>query len=83
MGVRPADALRIALRAAASGFVLVHNHPSGDSQPSPEDLAFTRRLAGAAAIVGMPLLDHVVVTRDGFSSVPFAIEGEAAGAEVA
>lgn len=71
MGVRTADPLRIALRAAASGFVLVHNHPSGDPTPSAEDISFTRRVAEAAAIIGMPLLDHVVVARDGFASVPF------------
>lgn len=74
MGVRPADPLRLALRAAASGFVLVHNHPSGDPTPSAEDTVFTRRVASAAAIVGMPLLDHVVVAREGFSSVPFSAE---------
>ncbi len=74
MGVRPADPLRLALRAAASGFVLVHNHPSGDPTPSAEDIVFTRRVASAAVIVGMPLLDHVVVARDGFSSVPFSAE---------
>ncbi|CAN5835852.1 DNA repair protein RadC [soil metagenome] len=71
MGVRPADPLRIALRAAASGFVLVHNHPSGDPSPSHEDLVFTRRVAAAAAVVGVPLLDHVVVAAGGFASVPF------------
>jgi len=75
MGVRPADPLRLALRASASGFVLVHNHPSGDPTPSPEDVAFTRRVAAAAAVVGTPLLDHVVVVRGGFASVPFAVEG--------
>lgn len=74
MGVRPADPLRIALRAAASGFVLVHNHPSGDPTPSNEDIVFTRRVAAAAAVVGAPLLDHVVVARGGFESVPFPSE---------
>lgn len=77
MGVRPADPLRYALRAAASGFVLVHNHPSGDPTPSVEDVSFTRRVAAAAAVVGVPLLDHVVVTREGFSSVPFEVDGPA------
>jgi len=76
MGVRPADPLRLALRASASGFVLVHNHPSGDPTPSVEDVTFTRRLAAAAVVVGMPLLDHVIVARGGFSSVPFAVDGE-------
>lgn len=57
------DPLRIALREAASAFVLVHNHPSGDPQPSDEDVAFTGAVAEAAAIVGTPLLDHVIVAR--------------------
>lgn len=72
MGVRAADPLRLALRAAASGFVLVHNHPSGDPTPSDEDVTFTRRVAAAGVVVGVPLLDHVVVAGGGFSSVPFA-----------
>jgi DNA repair protein RadC len=57
------DPLRIALREAASGFVLVHNHPSGDPEPSDEDVAFTRNVAGAAALVGVPMFDHVIVAR--------------------
>jgi DNA repair protein RadC len=57
------DPLRIALREAASAFVLVHNHPSGDPAPSEEDVAFTRVVAEAAAVVGTPMLDHVIVAR--------------------
>jgi DNA repair protein RadC len=56
------DPLRIALRAAASAFVLVHNHPSGDPTPSDEDLAFTRAVVEGAAAIGTPMLDHVVST---------------------
>lgn len=74
LGLRATDPLRFAIRAAASGFVLVHNHPSGDPTPSPEDVAFTERVATAARVVGLPLVDHVVVARDGFSSVPFRSE---------
>lgn len=57
------DVLRAALREAASAFVMVHNHPSGDPTPSDEDIAFTRSIAEAGAIVGAPLLDHVIVAR--------------------
>ena len=57
------DVLRIAVREGASAFVLVHNHPSGDPAPSSEDIAFTRTVERAAAVVGTPLLDHVVVAR--------------------
>lgn len=79
VGVRAADPLRIALRAGASGFVLVHNHPSGDPTPSAEDVLFTRKVASAAAVCGVPLLDHVVVAREGFASVPFSAAGEIEG----
>jgi DNA repair protein RadC len=61
--VAPRDVLRMALREAAAGFVLVHNHPSGDPAPSREDITFTRMVAEAAAVVGVPMLDHVVVAR--------------------
>lgn len=63
------DPLRVALREAASSFVLVHNHPSGDPTPSKEDISFTQRLFDAAAVMGTPLLDHVVVGRDGAVSM--------------
>ena len=63
------DVLRIVLREAASSFVAVHNHPSGDPRPSAQDLDFTLRLARAAQTVGTPLLDHVVVARDGYASM--------------
>jgi DNA repair protein RadC len=67
--VAPRDALRIAVREAASAFVLVHNHPSGNPAPSEEDVTFTRLLAQAASLVGTPLLDHVVVARRQCSSM--------------
>jgi DNA repair protein RadC len=63
------DVLRVALREAASAFVLVHNHPSGDPAPSDEDIAFTRLVCEAASLVGTPLLDHVVVARRRASSM--------------
>jgi len=56
------EILRAALADAAMGFVLVHNHPSGDPSPSSEDVAMTRAVGRAAEIVGVALLDHVIVT---------------------
>jgi DNA repair protein RadC len=57
------DPLRVALREAASAFILVHNHPSGDPVPSDEDATFTRALATAARAIGTPMLDHVIIAR--------------------
>jgi DNA repair protein RadC len=59
------EVLAIALGDAASGFILAHNHPSGSPEPSAADVAMTRSVADAAAIVGVPLLDHVIVTAHG------------------
>jgi len=59
------DLLRAALVDAASAMILVHNHPSGDPTPSPEDLAMTRTVADAASVVGVPLVDHVIVVASG------------------
>jgi DNA repair protein RadC len=55
------DVLRPVIREAASAFVIVHNHPSGDPTPSPEDIELTEAIARAGAIVGTPLVDHVIV----------------------
>ena len=69
MHVGTRDPLRCALREGASAFVLVHNHPSGDATPSPEDVAFTTRVSEGGDLVGAPLVDHVVVTRGGYVSL--------------
>jgi DNA repair protein RadC len=55
------DVLRVVVASGASKFVLAHNHPSGDPTPSKEDIVITRAVARAAAIVGTPLVDHVIV----------------------
>jgi len=60
---------RPALREAAAAIVLVHNHPSGDPTPSPEDRELTRRLASAGNLLGVPVLDHVIVAERGFASL--------------
>ena len=56
------DILRLALVDGASAMVLVHNHPAGDPSPSSQDLEMTEAVAEAAAVVGVPLRDHVIVT---------------------
>jgi len=63
--VEPRELLKRALLANAAGLIVYHNHPSGDPTPSREDREFTRRLASAAESIGLRLLDHVVVARDG------------------
>jgi DNA repair protein RadC len=65
----PRDVLHPAVRDAASSIVLVHNHPSGDPTPSVDDIEMTRAVARASRVLGIELLDHVVVARDGSSSL--------------
>jgi DNA repair protein RadC len=66
--VSPRDALRPAIREGAHGVVFVHNHPSGDPAPSPEDADLTERLRAAAEIVGVLARDHVIVASGGYYS---------------
>lgn len=66
--VHPREVFRPAIVAAATSVILVHNHPSGDPEPSEEDLAITRRLVQVGELHGIPVLDHVVVARRGFVS---------------
>jgi DNA repair protein RadC len=59
--VHPREVFKPAILANAASVILAHNHPSGDPQPSPEDVAITRRLQEAGQILGIEVLDHVVV----------------------
>ena len=63
--IRAAEVLRPAVAAGVPAFVVVHNHPSGDPTPSPEDMVCTRRLVDAAKMLDVAMLDHVVVCGPG------------------
>ncbi len=67
--VHPREVFRPAIAHSASAVLVAHNHPSGDPEPSAEDLALTRRLDKAARLLGFSLLDHLVVGRRGFVSL--------------
>ena len=56
-----ADIFRPAIRCGAGAMIVAHNHPSGDPTPSPEDVAFTRRLREAGTLLGIDVVDHLVV----------------------
>jgi len=63
--VEPRECFRFAVMAGAVGVLLAHNHPSGDSTPSSEDIAVTRRLVKAGEVLGISVLDHVVIGTQG------------------
>ena len=68
--MEPREVFAAALRVPGVAAVLVaHNHPSGDAEPSPDDRAITRRLAQAANVLGIELVDHVIVAAGGWSSL--------------
>jgi DNA repair protein RadC len=64
----PREVVKRALEVGATGVILVHNHPSGNHQPSQGDVDATRRIAEAALIMGICLHDHIVISRAGWSS---------------
>ena len=68
--VHPREVFRPALEFSASAVILAHNHPSGIATPSEADIAITRQVIEAGRIVGIGLLDHVVITKKKFESVP-------------
>jgi len=67
--VHPREVFRPAVREAAAALICAHNHPSGDPEPSAEDLEVTRRLLQAGKLLGIPLLDHVVIGDGRFVSL--------------
>ncbi len=67
--VDPAEVFRLLVAESASGAIFVHNHPSGDPEPSPQDLALTERLVAAGALLDIRILDHVIVGRGRYASL--------------
>ncbi len=67
--VHPREVFQEAVVSRAAALVLFHNHPSGDPEPSAEDLALTRRLAAAGSLMGIEVLDHLVLGAGRFVSL--------------
>lgn len=59
--VHPREVFQEAISASAASVIFVHNHPSGDTTPSEDDIGLTKRLAEAGEIVGIDVLDHVII----------------------
>jgi len=67
--VHPREVYADPITDRAASILCAHNHPSGTLQASPEDLAITRRLVKAGEVLGIRVLDHLIVTRDGYLSL--------------
>ncbi len=77
--VHPREVFAPAVREAAAAVIAVHNHPSGDPEPSAEDVAVTRRLIEAGHLLGVPLLDHVVIADERWVSLRERLRFDAPG----
>ena len=66
--VHPREVFEPAVRNLAAQIILAHNHPSGDPEPSEDDLIITKRLVEAGKILGIEVIDHIIVSKDGFFS---------------
>ena len=67
--VHPREIFREAAGAGAAAIVLFHNHPSGDPEPSEDDVALTRRLVAAGVLMGIDVVDHVILADARFCSL--------------
>ena len=72
--VHPREIFKRLYVCNASSFAIAHNHPSGDCNPSEEDIKITKRLKECSNLLGINLLDHIIVCRDGFYSIRANVE---------
>ena len=68
--VHPREVFRPALEYSASAVILAHNHPSGVATPSEADIAITRQIVAAGKMLGIGVLDHLVIAKQKFESIP-------------
>ncbi|HZJ84670.1 MAG TPA: DNA repair protein RadC [Syntrophomonadaceae bacterium] len=67
--VHPREVFKTAVKISAASIILVHNHPSGDPTPSPEDIKITKDLIEAGALMGIPVLDHIIIGDNCYTSL--------------
>jgi len=67
--VHPREVFSEAIKNKAVSVIFVHNHPSGDPEPSEEDLAITKKLIDSGNVLGIKVIDHIIITRSNFLSV--------------
>jgi DNA repair protein RadC len=67
--VHPREVFKDAIMHTAASVVLAHNHPSGDPEPSEDDLKITKKLVESGKILGIEVLDHIIIAKNGFKSL--------------
>lgn len=66
--VHPREVFKSAIENSSASIILVHNHPSGNPEPSGEDIAITRKLSETGKIMDIPVFDHIIIAGDKFTS---------------
>ncbi len=66
--VSPREVFNVAIKNMATSIALVHNHPSGDPQPSTEDISVTDMIVQAGKVIRIPILDHVIIGKNAYCS---------------
>jgi len=67
--VHPREVFKEAISASAASVILVHNHPSGDNNPSEDDIKLTKRLADTGELMGIEVMDHIIITDNSYISL--------------
>lgn len=67
--IHPREIFKPAIDHLAASIIVAHNHPSGDTEPSHDDLMVTKRITEAGKIMGVDLIDHIIITKDGYYSL--------------
>ncbi|MDR1616252.1 MAG: DNA repair protein RadC [Syntrophomonadaceae bacterium] len=67
--VHPREVFKTAVKRSAASIILIHNHPSGDPTPSPDDVEVTRRLIEGSKIMGIDIIDHIIIGDNKFCSL--------------
>lgn len=67
--VHPREVFRFAIENSAKSVILIHNHPSGNTEPSKADIEITNKLVAAGEIFSIPILDHIIIAGDSYTSL--------------
>lgn len=72
--VHPREVFKPAIEHGAVALIIAHNHPSGSTKPTQSDIDITEQLIKAGKILGIDLLDHIIIAKNKFASVPASYE---------
>lgn len=67
--IHPREIFAYLLHQSASQFIMTHNHPTGSASPSSQDISMTKRIQKAAGLMGIPLIDHLILSSTGYFSL--------------